>query len=148
MNPIKNKLFKTILTVAIGFSTLAPTYAFASEKEEIPQSKVTSTVPLTNVIENNPQSTQGTIETQGLKKDALVFALRHGGKALDDLLDFLGVSSKEAKYVLQHADKIADFLESTTNQLEQRLLDFLIFQCGIPQGFARVITYAISGFVL
>ncbi|WP_339292747.1 hypothetical protein MKY48_08770 [Paenibacillus sp. FSL W8-0187] len=151
MRLFKNKFLTVVLSVTLGLSALTPTYAFASENEAIvspttASNHISSSTSYSEAVA--PQGEDGIIETQGLKKTALVYALRHGGKALDDLLDWLGVASKEAGYVTKNANKIADFLDSVTDEVEKRLIDFLIFECGIPQGAARVIAYAITGIIL
>lgn len=143
MKFLKSKLLTVALSVAIGLSAFAPTYAFASENNAT-TSSVISQASTTSSAEQNGE---GIVETQGLKKTLLIKGLREGGKALDNLLDWLGWQSKEAKYVTDNANAIADFLERTTDQIEKELLDFLIFDLGIPQGPARVITYAISGII-
>lgn len=143
MKFLKSKLLTVALSVAIGLSAFAPTYAFATENNAI-------TSPIVNQSSANSsveQNADGIVETQGLKKTLLIKGLREGGKALDELFDWLGWQSKEAKYVSENADAIADFLEKATGQFEKELLDFLIFDIGIPQGPARVITYAISGII-
>lgn len=140
MKFLKSKLLTVALSVAIGLSAFAPTYAFATENNAI-------TSPIVNQSSANSSVEQRIVETQGLKKTLLIKGLREGGKALDELFDWLGWQSKEAKYVSENADAIADFLEKATGQFEKELLDFLIFDIGIPQGPARVITFAISGII-
>lgn len=95
---------------------------------------------LTNKI-NNTVVNDPTLSTKGLKKDALVYALRNGGKLLGDLLEIL--SKKNADYVKKYSKQIADFLDSVTNSIEARLIDFLIFELGIPASSARTIAWAI-----
>lgn len=90
----------------------------------------------------------GEVTAQGWKKSVVVWGLRNGGSAFHKITEWLGFGTKEAKYLKDNASKIADALERFESQVEQRLVDFMIFQCGIPQGSARVIAKAITTFIL
>ncbi|MCY9512233.1 hypothetical protein M5W68_11480 [Paenibacillus larvae] len=90
----------------------------------------------------------GEVTAQGWKKSVVVWGLRNGESAFHKITEWLGFGTKEAKYLKDNASKIADALERFESQVEQRLVDFMIFQCGIPQGSARVIAKAITTFIL
>lgn len=145
MNLLKNKVFNFLLVSTLSLTVVGTTYASTSNENPVGTKD--------NPIVLNPSSpyvqfpgtviTKPSVETQGLKKEALVFALRHGGKALDNLIDFLGVGTKEAKYISKYSDNIADYLDSVSNAAENGIREFLIFELGIPQGSARVIAYSI-----
>ncbi|MGQ8871398.1 hypothetical protein [Paenibacillus sp. TSA_86.1] len=137
----KIKYVAATLVVALGLGVVAPSLTYAAN----PQDRVQTQFPQPTIVE---EPANDRVEAMGLKKTALVKALRYGGEALDTVLDWLGVASKEAKYLSKHSSKIADFLDSVTDEIEKKLIDFLIFQCDIPQGYARVIAYAITGFIL
>jgi hypothetical protein len=81
------------------------------------------------------------IEALGLKKKAVVYALRHGGSLLSKLTEL--VSSKNAKLIMKHSDELADALERFSNAVEARLIDFMIFDLGLPSSSARSIAWAI-----
>ncbi|WP_440118189.1 hypothetical protein [Paenibacillus sp. QZ-Y1] len=133
----KFKYVAATLVVALGFSFVSPSLSYAATPQiQVSQPQV------------SPTQVDEPIQTMGLKKDVIVKALRYGGKALDNVLDWLGIDSAEAKYLTKNAGKIADFIEETADELEKRLLDFLIFKCDIPQGYARVITSALSAYLL
>ena len=137
----KIKYVAATLVVALGLGVVAPSLTYAAN----PQDRVQSQFPQPTIVEEHASDT---VEAMGFKKTVLVNALRYGGEALDAVLDWLGIASKEAKYLTNHSSKIADFLDSVTDEIEKKLLDFLIFQCDIPQNYARVITIAITGVLL
>ncbi|MBD2786777.1 hypothetical protein ID849_19275, partial [Xenorhabdus sp. 3] len=90
----------------------------------------------------------GDVSAQGWKKSAVVWGLKNGGDALQTLTKWLGAGTKEAKYLNKHAKSIANALDRFESHIEQNLIDFMIFECGIPGGSARVIASAITGLVL
>ena len=53
------------------------------------------------------------------------------------------VSKKNGDLVNKHADELADALESFSDSIEARLIDFMIFQLGFPSSSARTIAWAI-----
>ena len=59
-----------------------------------------------------------------MEKDAVVLTLRGAGKGAKYVADWLDIGSKEARYVANNADKIANALDSFEDQIENRLIDF------------------------
>ncbi|MER3126114.1 hypothetical protein ABQG68_11920 [Bacillus pumilus] len=148
---MKKQIIAGTLALTTLFSIVAPVSTYAAENKKaknLVKVELQSTVlqnatvqnELTNTI-NNTVVNDPTLSTKGLKKDALVYALRNGGKLLGDLLEIL--SKKNADYVKKYSKQIADFLDSVTNSIEARLIDFMIFELGIPASSARTIAWAI-----
>ncbi|MCG8400522.1 MAG: hypothetical protein MJA84_02890 [Firmicutes bacterium] len=129
------KIISLILTISFVFSTFFPTFVFAAKA---PETNVTRIVENNQQIENRQESSA---EIMGFKKNVIVFALRHGGEALDEIVGL--ISPKHGKYLKKHANEIADFLESISDSFEARLIDFMIFELGIPNSSARAIAWAI-----
>lgn len=154
MLKIKSK-FKKIIPATMAFAallTVAPLSSFAAETETPVKNNVVN-FPQTNYkVENVNQivslEDDGEVTAQGWKKSAVVWGLRNGGDVLQTLTKWLGAGTKEAKYLNKHAKSIADALDSFEDHIEQNLINFLIFDCGIPGGSARVIAGAITGFIL
>ncbi|EJR29975.1 hypothetical protein [Bacillus mycoides] len=153
--------FKKIIPASMAFAallTVAPLSSFAAEMDNAPVQKVQDNVvnfPQTNnnVTSLNQNATvdldeDGTVTAQGWKKEVVVAGLRGGGKALNAITDWLGAGTKEAKYLSKHAEAIGDALDGFSTGIENALIDFMIFECGIPGGSARVIAGAITGFIL
>ncbi|MCY7913246.1 hypothetical protein FTE28_17835 [Bacillus licheniformis] len=144
---LKKKVIASSLVFTMLLST-APIASFAAEKESSKRQDVSyvqvQKTALQTMAETKNQTvvkTSGEYTTQGLKKDALVWALRHGGNLVGDLLSNL--SKKNANYVKKYSKQIADFLDSVSNSIEARLIDFMIFELGIPASSARTIAWAI-----
>jgi hypothetical protein len=83
----------------------------------------------------------GEVTTQGVKKTALIYALRYGGDLLGKLLSNL--SKKNGDYVKKYSDDLADALERFENSIESNLIDFMYFKLDIPISAARSIAWAI-----
>lgn len=151
---IKSK-FKKIIPATMVFAallTVAPLSSFAAETETPVKNNVVN-FPQTNYQVNDlnhsvPSDEDGEVTAQGWKKSAVVATLRGAGKGAKYVADWLDLGTKEAKYVSKNADKIADALESFEDHIQNRLIDFMIGQCGIPGGSARTIAYAICAIAL
>lgn len=154
MLKFKTKL-KKIIPASMAFAallTVAPLSSFAAETETPVKNNVVN-FPQTNYkVENINQTVSsdedGEVTAQGWKKSAVVATLRGAGKGAKYVADWLDIGSKEAKYVAKNADKIADALDGFEDHIQNRLIDFMIGQCNIPGGSARVIAYAITGIIL
>ncbi|WP_440113668.1 hypothetical protein [Paenibacillus sp. QZ-Y1] len=134
---MKKKLVLALSTSVLALSlVIAPISAFASTPNPVNQLSLETQAIAPNQVDD------GTVTTMGVKKSVFVFALKHGGELLEDLLTYLG-KKEYADYVKDNRLLIADFLESTELVVEKSLVNFLIFECGIPQGAARVIASAI-----
>lgn len=77
----------------------------------------------------------------GLKKDALVYALKYGGRLVGDLVSLL--SKKNGDLVKKHSYEIGSALDRFSNSIEAYLIDFMIFELGFPPSAARSIAWAI-----
>jgi len=132
MKKLKFKFVSMILALSFVFSAAFPTFVLAAEVSEKNQTKV---------VESNKQVENDPVEIMGWKKSAIVYALKYGGRALDAILDL--ISPEHARYLTKYADEIADFLDSISNSFEARLIDFMIFELGIPNSSARAIAWAI-----
>jgi len=153
---LKTKL-KKIIPATTAFATLltiAPLSSFAAETETPVKNNVVN-FPQTNYNVTDLNSNQtvsldedGEVSAQGWKKSAVVWGLRNGGDALHKATKWLGAGTKEAKYLNQHAKSIANALDKFEDHIENRLIDYMIGQCGIPGGSARVIASVITGLVL
>ncbi|MGY0009198.1 hypothetical protein [Bacillus anthracis] len=153
---LKSK-FKKIIPASMAFAlllTVAPLSSFAAETDAPVKNNVVN-FPQTNYnvtdLNQNPVvdlDEDGDVSAQGWKKSAVVWGLKNGGDALQTLTKWLGAGTKEAKYLNKHAKSIANALDRFESHIEQNLIDFMIFECGIPGGSARVIASAITGLVL
>ncbi|BCD07726.1 TPA: hypothetical protein QC443_002077 [Bacillus cereus] len=153
---LKSK-FKKIIPASMAFAallTVAPLSSFAAETDAPVKNNVVN-FPQTNYnvtdLNQNPVvdlDEDGDVSAQGWKKSAVVWGLKNGGDALQTLTKWLGTGTKEAKYLNKHAKSIANALDRFESHIEQNLIDFMIFECGIPGGSARVIASAITGLVL
>src|SRR5690606_40677081 len=81
-------------------------------------------------VSKNQENVNGEVTTQGWKKDAEVFALRYGDDFLTDLQDIL--INRNANLVRQYSDELADALDRYERNIEQRLIDFMIFELDFP----------------
>lgn len=88
---------------------------------------------------NNPN--QPSMSTYGVKKTALVYALRYGGKALSSVTEYLNKDT--AKYLSKNADLIADTLESVSSGFRGAVVQALI-SVGVPHSAASTIGWAIE----
>ena len=154
MLKIKSK-FKKIIPATMAFAallTVAPLSSFAAETETPVKNNVVNFPQTHYKVENVNQTVSldedGDVSAQGWKKSAVVWGLKNGGDALQTLTKWLGAGTKEAKYLNKHAKSIANALDRFESHIEQNLIDFMIFECGIPGGSARVIASAITGLVL
>lgn len=134
------KFIAMILVVTILF-TLAPVTTFAAEESKLETVATNESVEVKDKKDTYEEETDGEITTQGFRKSAVVFALRYGGNALDSIVSVL--SKKNGDLVNKHADELADALESFSDSIEARLIDFMIFQLGFPSSSARTIAWAI-----
>lgn len=88
---------------------------------------------------NNPNLNDASIT--GIKKEAVVFALRYGGSLVGKITGTL--SAKNGKLVTKHSKALGDALDGFSNSIEARLVDFMIFQLGFSSSSARSIAWAI-----
>lgn len=148
--------FKKIIPASIAFATLltvAPLSSFAAETDKAPVQNNVVNFPQgsSNATSLNQEVTldeDGDVTAQGWKKSVVVAGLRGGGKALKAITEWLGAGTKEAKYLSKNAEKIGDALDGFESGIENALIDFMIFECDIPGGSARVIAKAITTFIL
>ncbi|WP_079421210.1 hypothetical protein [Paenibacillus ferrarius] len=140
----KLKTVPFILSFAIAFSVFSPTFALAAKPAE--QNKVSTAV---TINQQNQQQTyaDGTVVISGWKKSIFIFALKKGGALFEEFLEWLG-KKEYADIIREHRYSIADWLEHAENVLTSELVDFMIFELGIPQGAARVIAEAIIFFIV
>ena len=114
-------VFATLLTVA-------PLSSFAAETEAPVKNNVVNFSQTNYKVENVNRTVSfdedGEVTAQGWKKDAVVLTLRGAGKGAKYVADWLDIGSKEARYVANNADKIANALDSFEDQIENRLIDF------------------------
>ncbi|MEN3132665.1 hypothetical protein [Bacillus albus] len=152
---LKTKL-KKIIPASMAFAallTVAPLSSFAAETETSVKNNVVNFPTQTNYkVESVNQTVSleddGEVTAQGWKKSVVVAGLRGGGKALKAITEWLGAGTKEAKYLSKNAEKIGDALDGFESGIENALIDFMIFECDIPGGSARVIAKAITAFIL
>lgn len=93
--------------------------------------------------QNNPNDLRP--QARGLKKKAMVLALKYGGNLLSKVVGIL--SKKNANLLKKHAFALGTFLESISTSIEARLVSFMIHELKIPSSAARTIAWAISQFL-
>jgi len=138
---IKNrwlKLTSIALVSAMIFTIITPTFALASQSKESAASS--------SYVENTVVDLDQKVYIAGIKKDLFVLALKYGGVLFEEFLEYLG-KKEYSDYVMKNRLLIADYLDSLEKVTENALVDFLIFECGIPQGAARVIANCIMFFI-
>ncbi|WP_282066982.1 hypothetical protein [Bacillus pumilus] len=135
---MKKQIIAGTLAFTTLFSIVSPVTSFAAETKTSTnvETKLQRTVLQTAVEMNEPKAS-----TKGLKKDALVFALRHGGPLVGKLLGNL--SSKNGKRVAENSKAIANKLDKLSKDIEQTMIDFMHFELGFPISAARSIAWAI-----
>ncbi|MFE6076715.1 hypothetical protein ACFVQB_19825 [Paenibacillus sp. NPDC057886] len=106
---MKKKLVLAMSTSVLALSfVIAPISAFASTPNPVDRAKIETPVVTPQPVEVD----DGTVTTMGFKKSAFVFALKHGGELLEDLLEYLG-KKEYADYVKENRLSIANFIEET-----------------------------------
>lgn len=111
---------------------------------ETPEGYVSSVV-------TNPETNQSfykveaEMQTFGLKKTAIVYAFRYGGRALSTVLDV--VSDSTATYVRKNSGKIADAIDDASAMIHGEIYQSLL-SAGVPTTYARNIAWAIDAFLL
>ncbi|MGE6553206.1 hypothetical protein ACQKFK_31110 [Bacillus mycoides] len=122
--------------------SVAPLSTFAAENDNSKTINIQTEVNNYNTVGNNvPLNVDGEVTTQGWKKSAVVYALRYGGDALSAILKNL--SKTNANLVKKHSKQLADALDSFSNSIEARLVDYMIHTLGFPSSSARTIAWAI-----
>lgn len=134
----KNKIIALILSFCLTLSIIPSISVSAAVKEPTTAVQVVATIP------TKPNSN---IETSGLKKKAVVYALKYGGKLLGKIVDTIG-DKAAGKLLKEHAFEIGEFLDSISDGIEARLIDFMIFNLGFPQSAARIIAWTICAIFL
>lgn len=81
------------------------------------------------------------IKERGVKKTAVVLALKYGGKAVSKIVSVL--SEKNAKLVTKHSYELGEALDRFSDTVEARLVDYMIFELGLSSSSARSIAWAI-----
>ncbi|MGN7198353.1 hypothetical protein ACTHS9_30850 [Bacillus mycoides] len=122
----------------------APLSTFAAENDNSKTINIQTEVNNYNTVGNNVPlnvDVDGEVTTQGWKKTAVVYALRYGGDALSAILKNL--SKTNANLVKKHSKQLADALDSFSNSIEARLVDYMIHTLGFPSSSARTIAWAI-----
>ncbi|UXU84863.1 hypothetical protein MUA77_05595 [Mammaliicoccus sciuri] len=105
----------------------------------------------TSSVVTNPETNQSfykikyTTQFYGLKKSAIVYSFRYGGKGLSTVLDV--VSKDTAKYVRKNSGKIADAIDDAGAMIHGEIYQSLL-SAGVPQTYARNIAWAIDAFLL
>ncbi|MGM0217633.1 hypothetical protein [Enterococcus sp. AZ126] len=84
-------------------------------------------------------------QARGVKKKAMVLALKYGGNLLSKVVGIL--SKKNANLLKKHAFSLGTFLDSISTSIEARLVSFMIHELKIPSSAARTIAWAISQFI-
>ncbi|PGC67555.1 hypothetical protein [Bacillus safensis] len=135
---MKKQIIAGTLAFTTLFSIVSPVTSFAAEAKTSTnvETKLQRTVLQTAVEMNEPKAS-----TQSWKKDALVFALRHGGPLVGKLLGNL--SSKNGKLVTDNSKALANKLDKLSKDIEQKMIDFMHFELGFPISAARTIAWAI-----
>lgn len=135
---MKKQIIAGTLALTTLFSIVSPVTSFAAETKTSTnvKTKLQKTVLQTAIEMNEPKAS-----TKGFKKDALVFALRHGGPLVGKLLGNL--SSKNGKRVAENSKVIANKLDKLSKDIEQTMIDFMHFELGFPISAARSIAWAI-----
>lgn len=124
--------------------SVAPLSTFAAENDNLKTINIQTEVNNYNTVGNNVPlnvDVDGEVTTQGWKKSAVVYALRYGGDALSAILKNL--SKTNANLVKKHSKQLADALDSFSNSIEARLVDYMIHTLGFPSSSARTIAWAI-----
>ncbi|MBQ4843824.1 hypothetical protein P9173_07440 [Bacillus safensis] len=135
---MKKQIIAGTLAFTTLFSIVSPVTSFAAEAKTPTnvETKLQRTVLQTAVEMNEPKAS-----TKSWKKDALVFALRHGGPLVGKLLGNL--SSKNGKLVTDNSKALANKLDKLSKDIEQKMIDFMHFELGFPISAARTIAWAI-----
>ncbi|MBU8577014.1 hypothetical protein [Bacillus pumilus] len=135
---MKKQIIAGTLAFTTLFSIVSPVTSFAAETKTSTnvETKLQRTVLQTAVEMNEPKAS-----TKGLKKDAVVFALRHGGPLVGKLLGNL--SAKNGERVVKNSKAIANKLDKLSKDIEQTMIDFMHFELGFPISAARSIAWAI-----
>lgn len=135
---MKKQIIAGTLAFTTLFSIVSPITSFAAEAKTSTnvETKLQRTVLQTAVEMNEPKAS-----TKGFKKDALVFALRHGGPLVGKLLGNL--SKHNGDLVIKHSKAIANKLDKLSREIEKTMIDFMHFELGIPISAARSIAWAI-----
>lgn len=137
------KILCTTLAFGVFISSVTPlSNVFASEKNKNQIQQVSK--------KNNKNvrfSEDGNVSAQGWKKEVFIYALKYGGKGLEELLEYLGKNSYK-KAVKENRLSIAKYLERTENVAKRGLKNFLINECDISPSTSDVIAEAILFFVL
>lgn len=92
-------------------------------------------------IQDQNSTDESTSLTRGIKKSVVTAALRHGGPAMGKIV---GVLNKDAEhYLLQHANLIADTLDSVSSGFKGAVVQALI-KVGVPQSQTSIIGWAVE----
>ena len=135
---------ETVLAGLEGTTIFALALLYKEGIVEVPEGYLASVV-------TNPETNQSfykieaEMQTFGLKKTAIVYAFRYGGKALGTVLDV--VSDSTATYVKKNSGKIADAIDDASDLLYASIYQSLL-SAGIPTFYARNIAWAIDTFLL
>lgn len=140
-----SKIVASTLAAVMAISITAPlSSAHASENENLVQ-----TVQPISVVHENPTSvtyldsaTQNEdiiIQPYGAKVDGAIAALKGASWVVGEVIEIF--SKKNAKIFLDNRKNMIKKLETWKNDHEKRLLDYLIFDLGLPQSGSRIIVY-------
>lgn len=111
------------------------------DKNQNNDNGATATIDLSK-IDSTPIPEDALKESKGIKKKAVVWALKHGGSALKDAKKYLG-DSRLVGLLGDNACEIGCYLETITQGFEGKLINFMIFELHFSQADARIITDAI-----
>ncbi|GEM_PF-2412896 len=151
-------LSSSVLLFTTLFGAVAPN-ASAAENDEIYNKVESNVINLNDTIPQTEFSEEGyqlyledreenntKISTYGIKKTAVVFALRYGGDMLGSMVKLL--SDKNGKLLKKHSSELADALERFTDSIEANMVQFMIFELGFSSSSARSIAWVICMFAL
>lgn len=144
---IKKSVVALGMSVVIGFSAMVS--SVGASTIEIPPPNLSDSA----IKEHKRAITSGDeVTIQGWKywvgkaaMKAVASALRSGGKALDELMDFLGLQGKALDAFIKHTDDIADVLDGLAKKAavaEQTIIDTIsgvLFDLGVPLSTARTV---------
>ena len=135
------------MSVVIGFSTMVSSVGASTIEIPPPNLSDSSIKEHRNAIKSGEEVTiQGWKYLVGkAAMKAVAGVLRGGGKALNELMDYLGLQGKALNAFIKHTDDIADVLDGLAKKAavaEQTIIDTIsgvLFDLGVPLSTARTV---------